>query len=166
MRLQTSLFLPDSSQVAEKVAEIDRYLHAKASPRPGWVRPEESSWNYVIGLAASASALEDPTKEHGVRVAKLSGLLTHELGLPEAFRRGIELGCLIHDVGKVSVPASILMKRVPLDASELHLYDAHTNVGAELLERLKHPEQSVLRNVVRFHHQPYAGCYAATSANG
>jgi putative two-component system response regulator len=41
--------------------------------------------------------------------------------------------------------------------SELHLYDAHTNVGAELLERLKHPEQSVLRNVVRLHHQPYAG---------
>jgi HD-GYP domain-containing protein (c-di-GMP phosphodiesterase class II) len=145
------------ASVAGKVLEIDKYLQTKAAARPGGFGSTESSWNYLVALAASASGVEDPTKEHGVRVAKLAGLLTHELGLPQALQHGIQLGCLVHDVGKVSVPASVLMKRTPLNTSEQHLYDAHANVGAELLERLKHPEQSVLRNVVRFHHQPYAG---------
>ena len=149
-------FFADGS-VAGKVLEIDKYLQTRAAARPGRFGSTESSWNYLVALAASASGVEDPTKEHGVRVAKLAGLLTHELGLPQALQHGIQLGCLVHDVGKVSVPASVLMKRTPLDTSELLLYDAHANVGAELLERLKHPEQSVLRNVVRFHHQPYGG---------
>jgi len=147
----------EETTVTAKITEIDKYLQSRALATPVNVATMDSSWTYLIGLAANASGVEDPTKEHGVRVARLASLVAQELDLPDAIQRGIEAGCLVHDVGKVSVPAPILVKQTALDSSELRLYDAHPDVGAGLIERLQHPEQSVMRNVVRFHHQPYFG---------
>lgn len=146
----------DGADINAKATEIDNYLRSRATAKPGSFGATEPSWTYLIGLAASAIAVEDATKEHGVRVARLASLVAHELGLTDAMRRGIELGCLVHDVGKVSVPASILMKQSALDAGELHLYDTHPEAGLELLVRVKHPEHGVVRNVVQFHHHSYA----------
>jgi HD-GYP domain-containing protein (c-di-GMP phosphodiesterase class II) len=155
--LKDKPLLGDGTAIAAKSEEIDKYLESRATSRPGTFGGMDASWTYVIGLAASAIGAEDLTKEHGVRVARLASLVARELDLSDTLRRGIEAGCLVHDVGKISVPAPILMKRTALDPSELRLYYAHPHVGAELIERLKHPEQSVVRNVVRFHHQPYFG---------
>ena len=55
---------------------------------------------------------------------------------------------------------------IDLDVSERTLYDAHPYVGAELLDGVNHPEQSVMRNVVRFHHHRYGGSNAASSPVG
>ena len=149
--------LSDETKIAAKMAEVDEHLQLKLMARSGGLEAAAPSWIYLVGLAASATSIEDPTKEHGVRVARLAGFVSRELGLPEAMQRGIEAGCLVHDVGKVSVPSSILGKQAPLSADELQMYNAHPDVGAGLVERLKHLEQSVVRNVVRFHHHPYFG---------
>ena len=158
--------LVDEATVAAKMVEIDRYLHARSEASPVPFGTATSTWTYLIGLAANASGVEDPTKEHGVRVARLARLVARELGVPDDLQRGIEAGCLIHDVGKVSVPASILIKRTTLDVAELHLYDRHPEVGSELLERVKLPEQSVLRNVVRYHHHSYEGATSCAQLCG
>lgn len=149
--------LADNSSVAAKMAEVDRYLQLIATPRLGGLKMAAPSWNYLIGLAATASGVEDSTKEHGVRVARLAGIVARELDLSAAMQRGIEAGCLVHDMGKISIPSSILLKRTPLDDGELHLYDAHPHVGSELLERVRIPEQTVVRNVIHFHHDCYEG---------
>ena len=149
--------LADGTNITAKMAEIDKYLRSRSTARGGTFGTASSPWTHIVGLAASATGTEDPTKEHGVRVARLASLVAHELGLSDAVREGIAAGCVIHDVGKVSVPTSILLKTTPLDVNELYLYDAHPDVGAELVERLKHPEQSIVRNIVRFHHHPYIG---------
>jgi putative nucleotidyltransferase with HDIG domain len=149
--------LADDTPITAKMQEIDQYLQSRATARPGTFGTADPSWMYLIGLAASATGAEDPTKEHGVRVARLANLVARELGLCDTIREGIEAGCLVHDVGKVSVPASILTKRTALNSGEQRLYEAHPDVGAELLERMKHPAQSVVRNVIRFHHHPYEG---------
>jgi len=112
---------------------------------------------HLIGLAAGASAVEDPSKEHGVRVARLAGLVARELGLSDTLQRGVEAGCLVHDLGKVSVPSPILVKRTSLSKAEQRLYDNHPAIGAELLESVKLPAQGVVRNVIRFHHHAYNG---------
>lgn len=156
----------DDVNIAAKFSEIDEYLQSRTTARPGTFGAVASSWSYLVGLAASASGVEDPTKEHGVRVARLASLVAVDLGLPCALRRGIEAGCLVHDVGKVSVPVSILMKQTPLDAAELQLYDAHSNIGTELLERVKLPEASIVRNLIRFHHHPYHGGTVYPAAKG
>jgi HD-GYP domain-containing protein (c-di-GMP phosphodiesterase class II) len=149
--------LADERSVAAKMAEVDRYLQSRATAQLGTLETASPSWNYLIGLAASASGVEDSTKEHGVRVARLAGTVARELGLSKAMQRGIEAGCLVHDVGKISIPSSILAKQTPLDERETQLFRAHPDIGTELFERVKLPDQSVVRNVIRFHHHAYEG---------
>jgi len=149
-----------------KLAEIDAYLEVRSIARPALAGTAPSSLDDLIRLAASASAIEDSTKEHGVRVARLASLVASEFGLSSSMQRGLEAGCLVHDIGKLSVSPSILAKRATLDAGERNLYDAHPHVGAELLEAIKHPEQGVIRNVVHFHHHAYGGSAATESPVG
>lgn len=149
--------LTGHESIDAKLTEIDRYLRSRATLQASASGTANPTWTYVIGLSASASGAEDPSKEHGVRVARLAGLVAREIGLPDGMQRGLEAGCLVHDVGKASVPTSTLLKQVPLNSVEQQIYDAHPAVGAELLERVQLPEPNVVRNVIRFHHQPYEG---------
>jgi len=149
--------LAGGETIAVKAARVDSYLRSRAAATPSQFEAADSPWTHVIGLAASATAVEDATKEHGLRVARLARLVARELGLPAAMQRAIETCCLLHDIGKVSVPSPVLLKSTALGTEELRLYDAHPVVGAELLERINSPDQSVVRNVIRFHHHPYNG---------
>ena len=154
------------SSVALNMAEVDRYIESKAMAQLGFAESTTPSWTYVVGLAASASAVEDPSKEHGVRVARLAGLVALRLGLSNTVQRGVEAGCLVHDLGKISVPSLILVKRTCLDRAEQRLYDNHPAIGAELIERVKPPAQGVVRNVIRFHHHAYDGGTTDTQLRG
>jgi len=149
--------LSDSFATVAKTAEVDRYLQSKLTVAPKIFASSPSSWAYLVGLAASASSAEDPTKEHGVRVARLAGLVAQELGASTPMQQGIQAGCLIHDVGKVGIPLIVVLKTTPLESGEQDLYDAHPTAGAELVERLSLPEQEVVQNVVRYHHVSYGG---------
>lgn len=164
--LEDKPLLADERSVAVKMKDVDTYLQSKAAARPEIVGVAPPSWTHLVGLAASASGVEDSTKEHGVRVARLAGLVARELGLSNAMQEGIEVGCLIHDVGKISVPSSILAKQTPLDDGEAQLFHAHPDIGAELLEHVKLAKQSVVLNVIRFHHHAYEGATAHSVANG
>ncbi len=152
--------LAGGETIAVKATKVDEYPRSRAAAIPSKFETPDLPWTHVIGLAASATAVEDGTKEHGLRVARLASLVACELGLAAAMQRAIETGCLLHDVGKVSVPSPVLLKATALGAEELRLYDAHPVVGAELLERIDSPDQSVVRNVIRFHHHPYNGSTA------
>ena len=67
--------------------EVDRYLRSKSVALPSAANRAERPWLHLVGLAASATGAEDSTKEHGVRVAKLAGLLAAELGLTQEMHR-------------------------------------------------------------------------------
>lgn len=155
--LSEDTHLTSTFAIEAKLEEVDHYLYSKSITL---VRPSDAmspSMSYLIGLAASASAAEDPTKEHGVRVARLASLVANDLGLSKTVQRGIEAGCLIHDVGKVGVPSTILLKEVPLAPGESELYNLHPVAGAELVERAVLQDQTIVQNVVRFHHHSYSG---------
>lgn len=155
--LSDSAFLSEPIAVEAKVAEVDRYLRSKRITSQSKLDRSSYSWSYLVGLAASATSAEDATKEHGLRVARLAGLVARELGLPRELRKGIEDGCLVHDVGKVEVLSTILLRTTNLDDGEQKIYDAHPSAGAELLERIELPSFTTIQNVVRFHHHSYSG---------
>lgn len=140
-----------------KLAEVDRYLFSKSITVPRPSNATSPSWSHLVGLAASASAAEDSSKEHGFRVARLACLVAQELGLSSTMQRGIQAGCLVHDVGKAAIPSSILLKQATLEPGEQNLYNSHTVAGAEIVQRADTPDRSIVENVVRFHHHRYEG---------
>ncbi len=76
----------------------------------------------------------DPyTAGHERRVAELAVALGAELGLPAAELEGLRLAALIHDIGKIAVPAEILAKPGRLSEVEFNLIRQHARAGYEIL---------------------------------
>jgi GAF domain-containing protein len=78
--------------------------------------------------------LRDPyTQGHQRRVAVLAGLIAEEMGLPHDQLEPLETAALIHDVGKLAVPAEILTKPGGLSDTEFELIKVHSQAGYDLL---------------------------------
>jgi putative nucleotidyltransferase with HDIG domain len=82
----------------------------------------------------------DPyTQGHEVRVAKLAKLISQEMHLPEEDVDGIEMAGLVHDIGKLHVPAEILTKPGKLSDTELALIKEHPEAGYAILSGIEFP---------------------------
>ena len=91
---------------------------------------------YRETLASLANALEEKdayTHDHAKGVVELAGDVAEELGISGEDLRSIELGALLHDIGKIRIPESILNKPGPLDAREWALMRRHTLAGETIL---------------------------------
>jgi HD-GYP domain-containing protein (c-di-GMP phosphodiesterase class II) len=76
------------------------------------------------------------TGSHSRHVVDLVVAVAEDMGLNESERRDAEFVALLHDVGKIRIPASIINKPGPLDAEERALMETHTIVGEEMLDRV------------------------------
>jgi HD-GYP domain-containing protein (c-di-GMP phosphodiesterase class II) len=76
------------------------------------------------------------TGTHSRHVVDLVMAVADDLGLSEADRRDAEFVALLHDVGKIRIPGSIINKPGPLDAEERALMETHTVIGEEMLDRV------------------------------
>lgn len=89
----------------------------------------------VVQSLASAIDMRDPfTANHQRRVTALALAIGERLGKNEQFLRGLELGAMIHDVGKIYVPMEILNRPGPLSDQELDIIRTHPTIGAEILD--------------------------------
>jgi diguanylate cyclase (GGDEF)-like protein/putative nucleotidyltransferase with HDIG domain len=109
----------------------------------------------VTTLALAVDAKDPYTQGHSQKVADYAVLLAEELGLRIEEVEAIRLGGLLHDVGKVGIPAAILAKNGPLNADEWEAMKEHAALGDRLLE----PLQSIahIRRMVRHHHEMFDG---------
>jgi len=116
---------------------------------------EEAYVSTVRVLAAAIDARDNHTLGHSTRVAQLSLDLGRDLGLDPAQLEELEVACLFHDVGKIKIPDSILLKEDRLNTSEQREMKRHPEYGAEILSNAR----SLLRYIpaVRHHHERYDG---------
>ncbi len=97
----------------------------------------------VVALADLAEYRDTDTGEHVLRVARTTDLLARDLHaagkfpteLDELLVEQIGLASMLHDVGKVSIPDSVLLKPAQLDADERRLMQTHAGVGMRILAR-------------------------------
>lgn len=85
------------------------------------------------GLFASLRAKHAPTAHHSLRVALGCSAWGSMLGLDDAQRDDLEVASLLHDIGKIGVPDTILLKPSPLTADEYQAVERHRQVGADIL---------------------------------
>jgi putative nucleotidyltransferase with HDIG domain len=116
---------------------------------------EEAYVSTVRVLSAAIDARDNFTLGHSTRVAQLSLELGRDLGLDPAQLEDLEVACLFHDVGKIKLPDSILLKKGKLDTLEKREMRRHTEYGTEILSNAR----SLLKYIpaVRHHHERYDG---------
>jgi putative two-component system response regulator len=113
----------------------------------------------VIGIAgAMAMAVEtrDPyTAGHQRRVAELAAAMALEMGLPVDTIDGITIAASIHDIGKLGVPAELLVKPSRLTEIEFELIKVHSRAGYDILKNINFPWP--IAEIVYQHHEKING---------
>lgn len=126
-------------------ASVAYDLHRGSQSRPlaGDLRASELVAAEEAFLGARVRALmvrlaekDSSTEEHTRRVAALAVEVGERLGLSAPRLRDLAIGGLLHDVGKLAIPAAILQKPGPLDDHEFDVVKLHPERGRELLEEL------------------------------
>jgi putative nucleotidyltransferase with HDIG domain len=93
---------------------------------------------------------------HSKRVQEYALLLARRLGIKEGDTlEGLEMGALLHDVGKIGVPDGILLKKGGLTDEERDIVRRHPDLGASLLKRI--PFLIGAREIVESHHEKFDG---------
>jgi len=109
----------------------------------------------VEALATSIDAKDPYTYGHSRRVAELSVAISTELGIPKERIRKLELASLLHDIGKIGTPESILRKPGRLQPEEFEKIKEHPAKGEEILEMIAEFKEIV--TWIRHHHEWYDG---------
>lgn len=105
-----------------------------------------------IAALASMVEMRDPyTAGHQRRVAQLAVAIARELRLPDEEVKGIHLASVVHDVGKIQVPAEILSKPGRLNELEYRIIQGHSESGYEILKAIDFPWP--IAQIVRQHHE-------------
>lgn len=131
--------------VAERTAELDKAF-------------EEIENSYRMTLKALVQALETrdfETHGHSERVVTFSLRLGYELGLEKEALRDLELGALLHDIGKIGVPDAILRKPAKLNEEEWAKMKLHPLHGQKILRNIAFLEGAA--RIVAQHHEKWDG---------
>ncbi len=116
---------------------------------------QKMSLQSITTIANTIDAKDEYTKGHSQRVADYSYALARELGMSEEECMDIRNIALLHDIGKIGVPDSILNKPGKLTEEEFRIMKQHPVVGSEILKDIR-----LLPNLdvgARYHHERYDG---------
>jgi putative two-component system response regulator len=107
-------------------------------------------------VAGAVEARDGYTDQHCRRLAAFSSLMGARLGMPEEQIRAMELGALLHDVGKIGIPDAILNKAGRLSHEERLEMQRHPEIGAGIVAPVVGLEKTTLDCVIH-HHERWDG---------
>jgi response regulator RpfG family c-di-GMP phosphodiesterase len=117
----------------------------------------ESAYHETVAALATALESKDTgTRAHSARVQRYAVELARSLGSDLSEDQGTGYGFLLHDVGKIGIPDSILLKPGPLDEAERRRMQTHTVLGEQMLGGVAFLRGEGL-HVVRSHHERWDG---------
>lgn len=148
------------------VALVERYLDSGSAPQEAALKqaleayvqahtsnsPESASLREVF---RSLGFKRYETFQHSQRVAAYCRLFGDRKGLPTERLRRLELGALLHDIGKIGIPRNILLKPGPLTEDEWAVMRTHPTIGHRLLARFDALREEA--EIVYAHHERFDG---------
>jgi diguanylate cyclase (GGDEF)-like protein len=118
-------------------------------------RMHRSYLSTITSLARTIEAKDPYTGGHTERVAQIARMLAVELGFDDAQLRAVDVGSVIHDIGKIGIPDNILLKPGKLDPEELAEMRRHPEISSYIVAELELP--AIVKQMVRGHHERYDG---------
>jgi PAS domain S-box-containing protein/putative nucleotidyltransferase with HDIG domain len=147
-----------AGEVADQVAQAIQNSQRKRSQEALQKSLErvKNLFEQTVNVLASTVEMRDPyTAGHQRRVAVLACAIARETGLSEERIEGLRMAALIHDIGKIYVPAEILSKPGALTLTEQRLIQTHPQVGYDILKRVEFPWP--VARIVLQHHERWDG---------
>jgi putative nucleotidyltransferase with HDIG domain len=111
----------------------------------------------VRAIAATIDAKDGYTHRHSERVAALARCIASEIGMTADDQETAQLSALLHDVGKIAVPDSILNKPERLTPAEFDEMKKHPAHGARILANIQSPLVTAVLPGIQYHHEKWDG---------
>ena len=147
--------LLDRAALDRRVRDVESALAAQTVARRRDL--ESARIEMLRRLALAAEYRDDNTPEHMERVAALAARLGRRLGLSELAITHIRHAAPLHDVGKIAIPDSILLKPGRLSAAEFEVVKTHAEAGARVLAEGESELLEVAESIARSHHERWDG---------
>lgn len=109
----------------------------------------------LASLASAVDAKDPYTKDHSLRVASYAVACAEALGMPTAEVEELRFAALVHDMGKIGVPDTIVGKNGPLNPEEWDMMQKHIEFGVRILAPF--PAIARIREMVEHHHEFFDG---------
>jgi PAS domain S-box-containing protein/putative nucleotidyltransferase with HDIG domain len=93
----------------------------------------------IVAISKAVGARDPYTAGHQQRVSQLARAIAQEMGLDKERIDGLRMGAIIHDIGKINVPAEFLTKPTRLTKGEFEIIKTHPEVGYEILKDIEFP---------------------------
>ncbi len=116
---------------------------------------EKAYLDMVETLRYTVEAKDSYTRGHSDRVSEYSVLIGQKVGLPEDQIKTLRIGGLFHDIGKIGIPDSILLKPDKLTDEEYSEIKNHPSIGAHILGSAEIFKDII--PIVKYHHEKYDG---------
>ncbi|MEW6569703.1 MAG: HD domain-containing phosphohydrolase [Nitrospirota bacterium] len=118
---------------------------------------EQSQYEIIIRLGKAAEFRDDETGAHIERIRDYAGLIAENLGLDNEQVRMIKHAAPMHDVGKIGIPDSILLKPGKLSSDEFEIIKLHTVIGGRILGGSPLPLLELASEIAMTHHERWDG---------
>ncbi len=126
-----------------------------AAPVQGPQALPQAVLDTVTSLAFAIDAKDHYTQGHSQKVSAYAALIAEAMDMSEAETEEVRLGAILHDIGKVGIPESILNKNGPLNPEEWETMKSHVKFGAKILDPLT--PLARIREMVLHHHEFFDG---------
>ncbi len=138
-----------------QIQSQNQILEAKVRDRTREL--EAAQIEIIERLARAAEFRDDNTGQHTERVGQMAALLAKGIGLPDPQVSLIRRAAPLHDVGKIGIPDSILLKLGKLSAEEFLIVKTHTTIGARILSGSRFTILRLAEEIAFNHHERWDG---------
>jgi HD-GYP domain-containing protein (c-di-GMP phosphodiesterase class II) len=146
---------PYSPRTAAILSTVANQVAVALSHASTYRELEQSYLQTVMALAAALEAKDEYTADHAESLADLACATGRVLGLTKQQLRQLEFAAVLHDVGKIGVPAHILNKPDTLSESERAMITQHTVIGERIVSRIDYLRP--LAPIIRAAHERWDG---------
>ena len=147
--------LLEARSLHRQVAEHNQHLERKVQERTAEL--DTAQLDTIARLALAAEFRDDETGRHTQRVGALAEVLALALGWNDGEAGLLRLAAPLHDVGKIGIPDSILLKSGVLTVSERKTMEGHTTIGARILSGGRSSFIQLAEKVALSHHERWDG---------
>ncbi|WP_040203519.1 HD-GYP domain-containing protein [Neobacillus jeddahensis] len=129
-------------------------------------RVKEDNLALIMALSKALDSRDAYTQHHSKNVAKYSVEIANRMMLSRDVCDVIHVGGLLHDIGKIGIPGTILKKPEKLTDDEYNTVKTHPTIGYEIIKHVESFQDNGILDIVLYHHERYDGKGYPTGLKG